>query len=148
MVDFYTNDSVVGVALSGWTSVIILTYILFEYLNWVNTRLFFFRKIFIYFKVRKNIKSIIPSWWNIKSISILTMSKRKGNSNIEVYFKLRYKNKTPIPFGVLSDTLAYRNGKIRTTSVFLLERIDELDSINKINKVQMKRDKILEDLGI
>jgi len=148
MIDFYTDGSTVGVALSGWTSIVLISYILFEYVNWSVTRLFFFRKIFIYFKVRKYINSIIPSWWGIKKISLLTMSKRKGNSNVEILFEVTYNIKLspPKPLTGVSDILVYRNGKIISTSFVLKERIDELD--NKINKVQMKRDKVLEELGI
>lgn len=150
MVDFYTNGF--SITISGWSVwliIMLIAYIFFEYLNWINTRLFFFRKLFIYFRVRKHIKGIIPYWWIIRNISILTMNKRKGNSNIEVYFKVIYMgNKNPLPFGSVSDVLGYRNGRIITTSVNLLERLDGLDKINGINKVQLKRDKALRDLGI
>jgi len=76
------------------------------------------------------------------------MSKRKGNSNVEILFEVTYNIKLspPKPLTGVSDILVYRNGKIISTSFVLKERIDELD--NKINKVQMKRDKVLEELGI
>ena len=146
MIDFYTDGSTVGVALSGWTSVLLIVYIGFEFANWTLTRMLFISKIFLYFRLRKFVKSIIPYWWSIEKISIIGMQKMSGK-HIEVPVKVCYKKPGVNETYTAADYLIIKNNK-NVSCGSLLNIIDGFDKANGIDKVQMKRDKALKDLGV
>ena len=89
MIDFFHEGSNIGFSLNGWSGALLLIYIMIEISFLIISKSFLIHKIFLWFVVRNKIRKVIPKWWSIDRISLLTIYKR--NSNYEVFVKLSYK---------------------------------------------------------
>lgn len=147
MIDFYSDGTTVGVALSGWTMFFVLIFLLFIILNFISTKVLLIRKVIIFYQVKKRVKDAIPYWWNFTNIlySILFTHKENGKYIIPVELKHRIDNKIFIVNTFLYTTLQGTIDKDKYH--YLLSIILEIDT-NNINYTQMNRDKKLKDLGI
>lgn len=57
--EFYSDGTTVGVSLTIW-GLLFFAYIIFEFYNLYKTRMLFIHKLFIYYKVKKEINKILP----------------------------------------------------------------------------------------
>ena len=150
MIDFYTDGTTVGVALSGWTSVILLVFIAFLILNFTSTKVILIKKIIIFYRVRKNLKKAVPYWWKFSSILYSILLTHRENGNYVIPIELKYKMNSNKIFTVKTLLRTTSFGKIENelSYDYLLSMILKIDTDNNIDYKQMNRDKKLKDLGI
>lgn len=157
---FYSHGSTIGVVFSGWLGVLLLVYIFSELLSIFTTRTTLFRRIYIYFKIKKEVPKIIPVWWELKYVSLITISRVAGvasdinSDRYEVYLKILSKispkdwmdKKSWTNASVVVD----KSGNITNKSE-LLKRTKLGDVVNDVTDEMIKqyvRDRSLTDLGI
>ena len=54
---------------------LLLIYFTLEIVSLITSKTLVIHKIFLYFRLRKELKKIIPSWWRIKEINVVTIEK-------------------------------------------------------------------------
>ena len=126
----------------------IVTFVIF---NLLTSSIFFVYKIFLYIRLRKNIKKMLPAWWKIKSISYITMRKI-GHKQYEAFISV----KSLIDETLTNDYVNFDNkGNIQKgTSPFnLLDRIGLYDSfvepeLLKNRKKELLRNESFKELGL
>lgn len=150
MIDFYSDGSTVGVALSGWTSVILLVFIIFVILNFISTKVTLTKKIIIFYQVKKRVKKAVPYWWNFTNILYSILLTHRENGKYVIPVGLKYKMNSSKSFEVKTFLYTTSLGKIENeiSYDYLLSMISKIDTDNNINYTQMSRDKKLKDLGI
>jgi len=145
MIDFFQEGSNIGFSLHGWSGALLLIYIMIEISFLIISKSFLIHKIFLWFVVRNKIRKVIPKWWSIDRISLLTIYKR--NSNYEVFVKLSYK-----PSGDISTNdyvkVNFFGEMVEDAEFSLLESIKLKDMWRKDQIKQWSRDNTLEKLGI
>ena len=145
MIDFFHEGSNIGFSLNGWSGALLLIYIMIEISFLIISKSFLIHKIFLWFVVRNKIRKVIPKWWSIDRISLLTIYKR--NSNYEVFVKLSYK-----PSGDISTNdyvkVNFFGEMIEDAEFGLLENIKLRDMCRETQIKQWSRDNTLEQLGI
>ena len=145
MIDFFHEGSNIGFSLNGWSGALLLIYIMIEISFLIISKSFLIHKIFLWFVVRNKIRKVIPKWWSIDRISLLTIYKR--NSNYEVFVKLSYK-----PSGDISTNdyvkVNFFGEMIEDAEFGLLENIKLRDMCRENQIKQWSRDNTLEQLGI
>ena len=145
MIDFFHEGSNIGFSLHGWSGALLLIYIIIEISFLIISKSFLIHKIFLWFVVRNKIRKVIPKWWSIDRISLLTIYKR--NSNYEVFVKLSYK-----PSGDISTNdyvkVNFFGEMVEDAEFSLLESIKLKDMWRKDQIKQWSRDNTLEKLGI
>ena len=145
MINFFHEGSNIGFSLQGWSGALLLIYIIIEISFLIISKSFVIHKIFLWFVVRNKIKKVIPKWWSIDKISLLTIYKR--NSNYEVFVKLSYK-----PSGDISTNdyvkVNFFGEMIEDAEFGLLENIKLRDMCRETQIKQWLRDNTLEQLGI
>ena len=145
MIDFFQEGSNIGFSLHGWSGALLLIYIMIEISFLIISKSFLIHKIFLWFVVRNKIRKVIPKWWSIDRISLLTIYKR--NSNYEVFVKLSYK-----PSGDISTNdyvkVNFFGEMIEDAEFGLLENIKLRDMCRETQIKQWSRDNTLEQLGI
>jgi hypothetical protein len=145
MIDFFQEGSNIGFSLNGWSGALLLIYIIIEISFLIISKSFLIHKIFLWFVVRNKIRKVIPKWWSIDRISLLTIYKR--NSNYEVFVKLSYK-----PSGDISTNdyvkVNFFGELVEDAEFSLLESIKLKDMWRKDQIKQWSRDNTLEKLGI
>lgn len=127
----------------------IVTFVIF---NLLTSRIFFVYKIFLYFRLRRNINKMLPVWWNIKSISYVTMRKI-GHKQYEAFISV----KSLIDETQTNDYINFDNkGNIvnkKTSPFSLLDRIGLYDSfvepqLLKNRKKELLRNESFKELGL
>ena len=145
MIDFFHEGSNIGFSLNGWSGTLLLVYIMTEISFLIISKSFLIHKIFLWFVVRNKIRKVIPKWWSIDRISLLTIYKR--NSNYGVFVKLSYK-----PSGDISTNdyvkVNFFGEMVEDAEFSLLESIKLKDMWRKDQIKQWSRDNTLEKLGI
>jgi hypothetical protein len=107
----------------------------------------FIHKLFIYFKIKRELKKLLPPWWCIKSIELLSIHKKTKylvsppGIKLQVDFKIKEGN----PSWCINKEVTVTNfGKV-------IDGLDNLDIEVRISddiKKKYKRNSILEELGI
>ena len=142
MIDVYSNGSQIGLSLHGWGGILLASYFILEVVNLFITKSLIIHKILIWFRVRREVKKLIPNWWRVDTINILTIERL--NTGYKVYVQIRSKlmGSAWTNDYVIVDWL----GGIKNQK--LIEGIKWYDdrSVEKIK--QWKRDNRLNDLGI
>jgi hypothetical protein len=142
MIDVYSNGSQIGLSLHGWGGMLLASYFFLEVINLFITKSLIIHKILIWFRVRREVKKLIPNWWRVDTINILTIEIL--NTGYKVYVQIRSKlmGSAWTNDYVIVDWL----GRIKNQK--LIEGIKYYDdrSVDKIKR--WKRDNRLNDLGI
>jgi hypothetical protein len=142
MIDVYSNGSQIGLSLHGWGGMLLASYFFLEVINLFITKSLIIHKILIWLRVRREVKKMIPNWWRVDTINILTIERL--NTGYKVYVQIRSKLMGSVWTNdyVIVDWL----GGIKNQK--LIEGIKWYDdrSVEKIKR--WKRDNRLNDLGI
>ena len=142
MIDVYSNGSQIGLSLHGWGGMLLASYFFLEVINLFITKSLIIHKILIWLRVRREVKKMIPNWWRVDTINILTIERL--NTRYKVYVQIRSKLMGSVWTNdyVIVDWL----GGIKNQK--LIEGIKWYDdrSVEKIKR--WKRDNRLNDLGI
>lgn len=89
MIDFYSNGSQIGFSLHGWGGLLLLSYFVLEVISLFITKSLIIHKILIWFRVRREVKKMIPNWWSIDKVNIVTIE--RVNTGYKVYVQIRSK---------------------------------------------------------
>ena len=89
MIDFYSNGSQIGFSLHGWGGIILLSYFVLDVVSLFVTKSIIIHKILIWFRVRREVKKMIPNWWSIDRVNIVTIE--RVNTGYKVYVQIRSK---------------------------------------------------------
>jgi len=141
MIDIYTHGSQIGLSINGWGGLLLLSYFFLEVINLFATKSLIIHKILIWLRLRREVKKLIPNWWRVDTINILTIERL--NTGYKVYVQIRSKLMGSAWTNyVIVDWL----GGIKNQK--LIEGIKWYDdrSVDKIKR--WKRDNRLNDLGI
>lgn len=153
MIDFYSNGSQIGFSIHGWVGILLLCYIALELVSLLISRSLIIHKILIWFRVRREVKKIIPNWWEIDIINILTIERchyQWGNKFLvgyRVYVKIKTKiyKSHPSTLDWTNDWIIVdRLGRIKHQK--LIENIKWYDDRNVDTIKIWKRDNILEQI--
>lgn len=143
--EVYSHGDVVGVSISSIWVMIFIVYLTLEILSTLFSRIPVLYKIFLYFRVRDEVKKVIPLWWEIKDISAITMAYRGGY--IECYVAVHQQ----------LDGHIWTNDHIKINWTGNIIKTELVDNINRLDgrvgigdsvKKQYTRDKALSELGI
>ena len=133
-------DSIFGVFL--------IFYFMIEVSMIIVTKVPIFHKIYLYFRVYRQIRKIIPRWWSVR-VSLLTMNKMNIpilKNYCEVYVKLTRKTDKEWTCDWIKVDFS---GQIIEDFVHNLDqKCDEKDSFVGQEIKKWCRDKALEKLGI
>ena len=142
MIDFYSNGSQIGFSLHGWGGIILLSYFVLDVISLFVTKSLIIHKILIWFRVRRKVKKMIPNWWKIDSVNILTIERM--NTGYKVYVQIRSKlmKSDWTNDHIIVDWL----GRIKNQK--LIEGIKYYDDRSSDKIKRWKRDNILEKIGI
>ena len=142
MIDFYSNGSQIGFSLHGWGGIILLSYFVLDVISLFVTKSLIIHKILIWFRVRRKVKKMIPNWWKIDSVNILTIERM--NTGYKVYVQIRSKlmKSDWTNDHIIVDWL----GRIKNQK--LIEGIKWYDDRSEDKIKRWKRDNILEKIGI
>lgn len=141
---FFHNGTTIGFSLSGVSGLLILIYLIIEISSLLVTRVFFWRKLVIGFRVWNQVRKTIPKWWKIKGISI-TIGKKENNLldwNYECYVEVQSKY----------SELFWTNDYVKTNKwgkIVRCDLYDEIKSYDRGNEDKIKqwnRDQIINDL--
>jgi len=146
--EFYCNGTIIGVSLTIW-GLLFLAYLSFEIYSVYKTSMLFIHKIFIYFKIKRELKEVLPPWWCIKEIGLFSMYKKSKyivsppeGIKVQVDFKIKEGNPS---WWVNEEITVNIFGKIISS----LDNLDLADiTISDDIKKKYKRNSILEELGI
>jgi hypothetical protein len=143
MIDVYTHGTEVGISFTNLGGFLLLNYLVFEIIILFRTKSPLIHKLFFWLMVRREVKKIIPDWWDINSIRFVSISK-KGAGWI-VYVELRSNipsNKRWVSDWVICDFW----GRIKDQVLIKRIKSEDKDHVEEIKS--WKRDKALEDIGI
>ena len=142
MIDIYTHGSQVGLSIHGWGGIILLSYFVLDVVSLFATKSLIIHKILIWFRVRREVKKLIPNWWRVDTINIVTIERL--NTGYKVYVQIR--SKLMVSDWTNDHIIVDWLGRIKNEK--LIEGIKWYDdrSVEKIK--QWKRDNRLNDLGI
>jgi len=141
--EVYSHGGVVGFVLSGWVGLLFIIWIFSEIMSLITSRMFFIRKLFIYFRLRNKMSKMIPHWWKISHIDIITMRKT-DNGFIETYIKIKSK----LDSDVWTNNWLVIDKDISLIECDLFDRLKREDDRLGVNPTQLNREKMLSDLGI
>ena len=142
MIDIYTHGSQVGLSLHGWGGIILLSYFVLDVVSLFATKSLIIHKILIWFRVRREVKKLIPNWWSIDEVNIVTIERLNTGYKVYVLIRSKLMKSDWTNDHIIVDWL----GRIKNQK--LIEGIKYYDdrSVDKIKR--WKRDNILNDLGI
>lgn len=141
MIDIYQQGSQVGISLHGWGGFLLITYFFIEMVFLFTTKSLIFHKLFICFRLRKEVKKIIPNWWKVDKVNALTIEKM--NTGYKVYVQIKSKlNKEWTNDHIIVDW----SGKIKNQK--LTENIKYYDDRKSDEIKRWKRNNTLENIGI
>ena len=142
MIDFYSNGSQIGFSLHGWGVIILLSYFVLYVISLFVTKSLIIHKILIWFRVRRKVKKMIPNWWKIDSVNILTIERM--NTGYKVYVQIR--SKLMVSDWTNDHIIVDWLGRIKNQK--LIEGIKYYDDRSSDKIKRWKRDNILEKIGI
>jgi hypothetical protein len=142
MIDVYSNGSQIGLSLHGWGGILLASYFFLEVINLFITKSLIIHKILIWLRLRREVKKLIPNWWRVDTINILTIERL--NTGYKVYVQIRSKlmGSAWTNDYVIVDWL----GGIKNQK--LIEGIKWYDDRSGDKIKRWKRDNRLNDLGI
>jgi hypothetical protein len=142
MIDIYTHGSQVGLSIHGWGGIILLSYFVLDVVSLFATKSLIIHKILIWFRVRREVKKLIPNWWSIDEVNIVTIERLNTGYKVYVLIRSKLMKSDWTNDHIIVDWL----GGIKNQK--LIEGIKYYDdrSVDKIK--QWKRDNRLNDLGI
>lgn len=142
MIDIYTHGSQVGISIHGWGGIILLSYFVLDVVSLFATKSLIIHKILIWFRVRREVKKLIPNWWSIDEVNIVTIERLNTGYKVYVLIRSKLMKSDWTNDHIIVDWL----GGIKNQK--LIEGIKYYDdrSVDKIK--QWKRDNRLNDLGI
>lgn len=89
MIDIYTHGSQVGFSIHGLGGLLLLSYFVLEMISLFVTKSLIAHKIIIWFRVRREVKKLIPNWWKIDKVNLITIERL--NTGYKVYAQIRSK---------------------------------------------------------
>jgi hypothetical protein len=142
MIDVYSNGSQIGLSLHGWGGMLLASYFFLEVINLFITKSLIIHKILIWLRLRREVKKLIPNWWRVDTINILTIERL--NTGYKVYVQIRSKLMGSVWTNdhIIVDWL----GGIKNQK--LIEGIKWYDDRSGDKIKRWKRDNRLNDLGI
>lgn len=142
MIDVYSNGSQIGLSLHGWGGMLLASYFFLEVINLFITKSLIIHKILIWLRLRREVKKLIPNWWRVDTINILTIERL--NTGYKVYVQIRSKlmGSAWTNDHIIVDWL----GGIKNQK--LIEGIKWYDDRSGDKIKRWKRDNRLNDLGI
>jgi hypothetical protein len=142
MIEFYSNGTQIGFSLHGWGGIILLSYFVLDVVSLFATKSLIAHKILIWFRVRREVKKMIPNWWSIDKVDIVTIERL--NTGYKVYVQIRSKlmKSDWTNDHIIVDWL----GRIKNQK--LIEGIKWYDDRSEDKIKRWKRDNILEKIGI
>jgi hypothetical protein len=142
MIDVYSNGSQIGLSLHGWGGILLASYFILEVVNLFITKSLIIHKILIWLRLRREVKKLIPNWWRVDTINIVTIERL--NTGYKVYVQIRSKlmGSAWTNDYVIVDWL----GGIKNQK--LIEGIKWYDDRSGDKIKRWKRDNRLNDLGI
>jgi hypothetical protein len=142
MIDIYTHGSQVGLSIHGWGGIILLSYFVLDVVSLFATKSLIIHKILIWFRVRREVKKLIPNWWSIDKVDIVTIERL--NTGYKVYVQIRSKLMASdwTNDHIIVDWL----GRIKNQK--LIEGIKWYDDRSEDKIKRWKRDNILQKIGI
>jgi hypothetical protein len=155
MIDIYTNGSQVGLSIHGLGGLLLLSYFVLDVISLFATKSLIIHKILIWLRLRREVKKLIPNWWRVDTINILTIERchyQRGNKFLvgyRVYVKIKTKiiKSNPSTLDWTNDWIIVdRLGRIKHQK--LIENIKWYDDRNVDKIKRWKRDNRLNDLGI
>lgn len=141
MIDFYTEGAKVGITFHGIDSFLLITYFVLEMIILFTTGSLFIHKLVIWINLRREIKKIIPKWWKVDSVRILSIN--RTSTGFEVFVKATNKiNKNWSNDYVIVNQWGKIKSEKLTTRIKLEDREQELEI------KEWQRNKVLENIGI
>lgn len=142
MIDFYSNGSQIGFSLHGWGGIMLLSYFVLDVVSLFVTKSLIIHKILIWFRVRREVKKMIPNWWSIDKVNIVTIERL--NTGYKVYVQIR--SKLMVSDWTNDHIIVDWLGRIKNQK--LIEGIKWYDDRSEDKIKRWKRDNILEKIGI
>lgn len=142
MIDFYSNGSQIGFSLHGWGGIMLLSYFVLDVVSLFVTKSLIIHKILIWFRVRREVKKLIPNWWSIDKVNIVTIERL--NTGYKVYVQIR--SKLMVSDWTNDHIIVDWLGRIKNQK--LIEGIKWYDDRSEDKIKRWKRDNILEKIGI
>lgn len=141
MIDFYTHGSQIGISIHGFSGFLLMVYIITDIVFLFTTKSLLIHKLFIWLRLRKMVKKILPAWWKIQTINPLTIE--KVGSGYRVYIQVKNKiNGEMTNDYIIVDYL----GRIKKHKLTESMKFYDRGLMGEIK--QWQRNKILENIGI
>ena len=140
MIDIYTHGYQVGFSIHGWGGIILLSYFVLEMISLFVTKSLIAHKIIIWFRVRREVKKLIPNWWKIDKVNLITIERL--NTGYKVYAQIR--SKLMVSDWTNDHIIVDWLGRIKNEK--LIEGIKWYDDRNVDTIKIWKRDNILEQI--
>lgn len=142
MIDIYTHGSQVGLSIHGWGGIILLSYFVLDVVSLFITESLIIHKILIWFRVRREVKKLIPNWWSIDEVNIVTIERLNTGYKVYVLIRSKLMKSDWTNDHIIVDWL----GRIKNQK--LIEGIKYYDDRKSDEIKRWKRDNILEKIGI
>lgn len=142
MIDIYTHGSQVGLSIHGWGGLLLLSYFVLDVISLFATKSLIIHKILIWFRVRREVKKLIPNWWSIDEVNIVTIERLNTGYKVYVLIRSKLMKSDWTNDHIIVDWL----GRIKNQK--LIEGIKYYDDRSEDKIKRWKRDNILEKIGI
>lgn len=142
MIEFYSNGTQIGFSLHGWGGIILLSYFVLEMVSLFITKSIIIHKLFIWFRLRRQVKKMIPNWWKIDVVNIVTIERL--NTGYKVYVQI--KSKLVVSDWTNDYVIVDWLGRIKHQKI--IEGIKYYDDRKSDEIKSWQRNKALEDIGI
>jgi hypothetical protein len=140
MIDVYQHGSNIGISLHGWGGFLLITYFVLEMVFLFLTKSLLIHKLFIWFRVRREVKKLIPKWWKLDKVNVLTIE--RVNTRYKVYVQLR--SRLMVSDWTNDHIIVDWLGSIKNQK--LIEGIKYYDDRKSDEIKRWKRDNILEKI--
>lgn len=141
MIDFYQHGTQIGISLHGWGGFLLITYFVLEMCFLFLTKSLIVNKLIIWINVRRQVKKLIPRWWQISKISLITIERKSTGFEVYVQVKNKINNNWTNDYIIVNWF-----GKIKNQK--LLKSIKSHDDGEELKIKEWQRNKVLEDIGI
>lgn len=142
MIDIYTQGSQIGISIHGLSGFFLLTYFIIEMIFLFSTKSLLIHKILIYIRLHKELKKVIPVWWKVDQINILTIERKSIGYEVYVKVSSKIEKRRWTNDFVIVDHF----GRIKSHSLSKSIKINDRGKEMEIKK--WKRNKMLKDIGI
>ncbi len=145
MIEVISEGSNIGISFSGVGGLTLIFYLALETIMLFVSKTFILHKIFLWWRVKSNLRKSIPDWWDIKKVGCLTIQRKSYNCRI-VYTKVErnipgFKKEWTNAFVKVNNF-----GEIIEPDLFGIKHYDE--DLSEEFKRGFNRNKTLEKLGI